>query len=151
MQGKEDQGRLLSKILSEFMRTLQGAYLTLVAQTRLYCADGRLPSLYLEAGDRVICARSGMVRLSGVQHITQPTDLVRISSRTNGDAVPQDSVVLTRQMWDQIAPDYPNLQIAYLGCVPVPLVTLHLPRSAVLLADGLKLPSQSDDGAQIAA
>ena len=132
------------------MTQARGARLTLAASTLVYGAEGRLPALYFEAGDRLICARRGMVRLTGVTRWRTTVQMVRIPPGAFGPTQPAAPLVLPQDTLAQLAMPG-SVTTEPLEQVSVGLVTLHLPGPAVLLADGVKLATCGADGTRAAA
>lgn len=128
------------------MMQARTATLTLVANTLIYCADGRLPVLYLGAGDRVICAARGMVRLTDVTRRRATVALMRVPRGALGPTQPEYPLILPAD-----TPLPAGVQAIPAGSALCDLVTLHLPGPAVLFADGIRLATTVPDSTQAAA
>lgn len=128
------------------MTQAQTTTLTLVADTLMYSADGRLPALYLGAGDRVICATRGMVRLTDVTHSRAAVALIQVPRGALGPTQPEHPLILPADI-----PLPAGITARPAGTKDCALVTLHLPGYAVLLADGIKLATVAPDIRRAAA
>ena len=123
-----------------------GASVTVLAETSIFTGDGQLPALYLDRGDRVICASRGMVRLVGVTRYRARVDLMRVAAGALGATKPQNTLVLPVG-----SPLPPGIPAQPLGPMVVDLVTLCLPGPGIVLADGVKLATCGAGGARAAA